>query len=169
MAPTIPREQTEFVTPEGVLSFLYLFPGQALDSFTPGTKAYKAEIGINYADMQNDPEGAKMLSVLSLVASTNDTSTFKDPQTGAVEIGWHKHIYGQQGKIRKLQETTRDRAKYPYYEGKYILSFSSIQTPSYLVGKDADLTDGAVRSQYNQALNAAAPGALRYPQLKPTE
>lgn len=158
------REQTSFVTDEGLLSFLFLFPGMAQDSFNPGSKAYKCEWGGDVT------QNSSIVNAISLVAWANDTS--KDYQYDSygraiAEIpGWHKHVFGRKGRLRMLHETDRQVEKYPYYQGKYVLTLSQTHTAaSLLKQKDADVNNPATRANFEMALNAAAPGAYRFPNL----
>ena len=147
MTIKLPREQTEFVTEEGLLSFLFLFPGKAQDSYTAGSKAYKAEIGIHPNSVGPD---SPLVKAVTLVAQTFD------PQN------WSQHVFGPKGRIRLLEQTDRQQSKYPYYQGKYVLTFSAVYNVNTLGMKDANLADPAQRMKFDQALNAKAPGATRF-------
>lgn len=159
MTIKLERAQTEFVTPEGLLSFCYLFAGQAQPSFSAGSFAYKTEIGWDPKQiLPNDP----MVAAISLVAQTFDQSVISMPD-GTKTPGWHRHIYGRDGKLRFLHETKRDASKYPYYEGKLFTGFSAVWNAKSLKMPDNfDLSQPENRNKFDMALNAQAPGAYRF-------
>lgn len=149
----IPREQTEFVTGEGILGFPALFPGQAVDSQTPGSKSYKLEWS---GDIQpNEP----IVKAVSTVAQAHDPAN------------WQHYVFGPVGRLRKLEEMAatipgsgkgRDISKYPYAAGKYVLGFSKTISLKFLKMEGVDLSDGAKRSLYNAAIDANAPPVRKY-------
>lgn len=143
----IPREETEFVTGVGVGAFMSLFPGQAQDSFTPGSKAYKVEIGLPPEAVTSD---SAVVKAITTVAKAHDPEN------------WERHIWGVAGKLKKLEETKRTSSKYPYYVGKYILSLSSVHSPSSCGMKDINLADPEMKRKYDQAIAARAPGVMRF-------
>lgn len=157
MTIKIPRELTTFVTPEGIGSFLSLFPGQAQDSFNSGSKAYRIEMGFDAAlldaDRQRILQGGEaqepMIKAVALVAKTFDPAD------------WMRHVFGPFGRFRKLAETQRDSRKYSYYADKYIATFSQVHSLRTLGMKDANLAEPGRRQQFEQALAARAPGVRR--------
>lgn len=147
----IPREQTEFVTREGILGFPALFPGQAVDSQTPGSKSYKLEWA---GDITPDEP---IVKAVSIVAQTNDPAN------------WQHYVFGPVGRLRKLEETAspipgkgRDASKYPYAAGKYLIGFSKTISLKFLKMEGADLSDPAKRALYNAAIDSNAPPVRKY-------
>jgi len=155
----IPREQTEILTPEGILSFTFLFPGQAQDSITPGSKAYKTELVLDPHHLAQDRQliaagqepQSPMVKAVKLVAQTYDPGR------------WAFHVFGPGAVFSLLEEMDkRDATKYPYAAGKYILRFSQVWSLKMLNMEGANLTDPATRAKYDAAMESKAPGATRF-------
>lgn len=149
MANKIPREQTEFVTPESLLNFMSLYPGQAQDSQQPGSKSYKIEIGFTPAALQAEPA---VYQAMAIVAQNNDAEN------------WQNHVLS---KMRTLEQMAppygkRDPSKYPYYAGMHIMSFSHVVSPLSLKMKDINLAIPEHRMKYDQAVMAQAPMAYKF-------
>jgi hypothetical protein len=147
----IPREQTEFVTGEGILGFPALFPGQAVDSQTPGSKSYKLEWA---GDIQPDEP---IVKAVSIVAQAHDPAN------------WQHYVFGPVGRLRKLEEMAspipgkgRDASKYPYAAGKYLVGFSKTISLKFLKMEGADLSDPSKRALYNAAIDSNAPPVRKY-------
>lgn len=147
----IPREQTEFVTREGILGFPALFPGQAVDSQTPGSKSYKLEWA---GDITPDEP---IVRAVSTVAQAHDPAN------------WQHYVFGPYGRLRKLEEMSspipgkgRDPAKYPYAAGKYLIGFSKTISLNFLKMEGANLADPATRALYNAAIDSNAPPVRKY-------
>lgn len=141
----LPREKTSFVTPEGILGFPALYPGQAVDSNTPGSKAYKAEWSGDV--LPTDP----LAQAITFVAQSMDASN------------WERYVFGTSGRLRKLEEMPkRDPSKYPYAQGKIVVNFSKIVSLKFLNMEGANLADPETRRKYDQGINAQAPGAHKY-------
>lgn len=141
------REETMFVTPECILSFPALFPGEAQDSeVSAGSKVYKCE-GICSKITEDD----QIAKVTTLVAKTFD------------EKNWKKHVFGANGRIRLLEEMPgRDPAKYPYAVGKYVLGFSKTISLKFLNMQDANLADPVQKAKYDAEVNAQAPRIKKF-------
>lgn len=169
-APKIDRKLTEFVTPEGLLTFPFLFPGQAQKSFREGSFSYKVEwVGTVQPTDQ-------VAQVASLVAQANDQAVVQKilnnvPQFDMygqpiMEPNWPKHIFGAKGKIKMLHETDRDQSKYPYAQGKHILTISSVHDAENmkLCARDEvyDMTDPEKRENFQKALQSHAPRAYKF-------
>jgi hypothetical protein len=138
------REETTFVTGEGILSFPALHPGEAQDSeVSPGSKVYKCELVTPTVD--------EVAKAVTLVAQTND----KD--------NWQKYVFGPQGRLRKLEEMPgRDPSKYPYATGKYMISFSKTISLKFLNIEGANLTDPVQRAKYDAAVASHAPKVKKF-------
>lgn len=163
----IPREQTEFVTEEGILSFPFLFAGQAQPNQNNANMSYKCEFVT--ANVAPDSPIARAVAV---VAQTMEGNATENVPVGMNPDGtfvfaprprWQRHLYGPHGRFKKLEEMDkRDHSKYPYAQGKYVLSFSKIISPTFLNMKDANLADPSIRQKYDMAVAAHAPGVKRF-------
>jgi hypothetical protein len=141
------REETSFVTPEGILSFPALHPGEAQDvEVSPGSKSYKCELIVPTITV-ND----QITKAVALVAQTND------------KVNWQKYVFGTQGRLRKLEEMPgRDHSLYPYAVGKFVLGFSKIISLKFLKMEGTALTDPAQRVKYDAAVAAHAPKVKKF-------
>lgn len=155
----IPREKCEFVTEEGRLAFIALFPGEARASMSNANKSYKAEIWLDPTKLRQD---SPMIQAISLVAQTFDQSGNITRADGMQAPGWSKHLYGPKGKLRYLHETERDSNKYPQYENQLIASFSSTYSLKSLKLEGLDLSSSEGRAKYDMAINSKAPGAYKF-------
>lgn len=136
----IPREETEFVTPEGILTFMALYPGEHVESFS--NRAYKVEwIG-------DIPANHPMIKCARRVAGEFD----KNPE---------RCIFGPTGRLQK-QEEKLNRKQYDHAVGKYIIDFSKVMSLKSLKLNDLDLTNPVHRQRYDAALDEGAPCAHRY-------
>lgn len=146
MAIKIDRKLSSFVLPEGILSFIFAFPGQAQDCF--GNKAYQIEWS---GDI---PQNHEVVRAASYVAQLFDAAN------------WTRHVFGPMGRIQKLEEKTkRDASKYQYAAGKYIINASKVCSLKSLKLGDLNLALPEHRARYDTALNAAAPLVYRFVNL----
>jgi len=140
MVIKIPREETEFVTDEGLLSFMNLYPGESVESFT--NRAYKVEwIGSTIS--------AQMAKAARRVAEEFDRA---NPD---------RHVFGPVGRLQK-QEEKLNRKTYDYAVGKYIVDFSKVMSIKSLKLGDVDLTNPVHRQRYDAAIDLAAPCVQRF-------
>lgn len=147
MAVKIDKES--FVTEEGILSFPSLFPGQAEDSQTPGSKSYKCELVV--PRQADGSPGQAIVQAVSKVAQQGDANN------------WQRHVYGASGRLKTLEDMPgRDKSKYPYAVGHYILSFSKVISLKFLKMEGANLADPVQRANYDKAVHAAAPPVVRF-------
>lgn len=146
MPAKLPREQCEFVLEEGIGAFLFLMPGQAQDSHKPGSKAYKLEWSGDL--FQNS----------AVVRAVTVVAQYHDP------ANWQQQVFGPNGTLKRLEEMPkRDKTKYPYAAGKFVLTLSQVYSPeSLLKSKDINLALPADRARWDEALAAVAPGARRF-------
>lgn len=138
------RKDVEFVLPEGILTFMSLFPGQAQDSQTAGNKTYKCEWG---GPLGQDEAVRRAVWTVA---------QFHDPNNA------NEHYADAFRTIEQMRG--RDRSLYPYYvgTGRIVLGLSMVVSPKSLKLTNLNLTDPADRMKYDTAVNAAAPGAVRF-------
>lgn len=144
MTLKLDREKTSFVSPEMLFNFPCLFPGQAEDSMTAGSKSYKIEGGITPQALQAEPA---LLQAMSYVAQACSPGN------------WEQQVWN---KLPMLHQTKRDASKYPYYEGMHILNASLVLSMQSLKMKDLNLAIPEHRMKYDEAIAAKAPGAVKF-------
>lgn len=144
MTIKLDRERTQFVSPEMLFNFPCLFPGQAEDSMTAGSKSYKIEGGITPQALQAEPA---LLQAMSYVAQAHAPNN------------WEQQVWN---KLPLLHQTKRDASKYPYYEGMHILNASMVLSLASLKMKDINLAIPEHRMRYDEAIAAKAPGAVKF-------
>jgi len=142
------REKTEFVTDVALGAWMAVFPGQAKTfENDPVARTYSVELGMDASGVEPN---TSLVQALSYVAQAYD------PQA------WKRHVFGTAGKIKMLHETRRDIAKYPYYQGKYIVSINLKVSPKSVGMENVNLADPAQRQRYEQAVNSRAPGVWAF-------
>lgn len=139
------REETSFVTEEGIASFPHLYAGEAQSNDTNGNMAYKVEwIG----DLTSQ---SQIVKTVSLVAQTYGGGN------------WQAFVAGAAGRLKKLEEMPkRDPSKYPYAVGKYVLGFTKTISPGFLGMKKPDLTNPATRARFDAGVLENAPGVVKF-------
>lgn len=156
----LPREQTEFVTAEGIGSFPVLYPGQAQPSAKSekGAMSYKLELILSSIATAASPSDDG-----SLYMATARVAHHYDP------ANWERHCFGPLGRFPTLEERIAQTGKrkaedYKYAQGKHLVTISTVFYPdSYGIGmKDANLNDPAVKQKYMDAVSARAPGVRKY-------
>lgn len=152
MTVKLDRNLTAFVSPEILFNFPSLFPGQAEDSMTPGSKSYKIEGGVTDAALQAEPA---MLQAMSYVAQMCVPDVAGRPPGEA----WQRAVWN---KLPYLHETKRDASKYEYYAGMRIVNFSMVLSLNSLKLKDCNLAIPEHRMRYDEAIAAKAPGAVKF-------
>jgi hypothetical protein len=149
------RQQTEFVSPEMILSFPNLEQAKAITTADPTAKqggySFKCE-GVT-ATVPTDGPGSDMYKATALVA------WHEDPDNYAV------HLFGRDGRfprLNKLEMPKRDPAVYPYAIEKHMITFSTVYYPDSFNMADVNLSDPVARKAYDQAVAAKAPGVVKF-------
>lgn len=145
-------KNVDFVTAEGILGFPLLFPGQAKDGQTPGSKAYTAEwSGDPLADAQSIAQNKSIIDAVTKVAQQVDAAN------------WQKFVYAPYGVLKRLEEYPgRTTSKYPYAAGKFVLNMSKTLSLKSLKMEGADLSNPAVRAEYDRKIAEGAPKVRKF-------
>lgn len=157
------REQTAFVTPVGIGTFLRLEPGDAreitsTDANTAGGYSYKAEFIADSIPTQGTEQETSLFRAVQTVAWYEDQANYT------------VHLFGRDGAFKKLEEIHGRRnslASYPYAAGKHVLNISTTYYPDMAqmhMPKNFDLANPEHRKLYDEAVAAKAPGVVRFMQ-----
>ena len=147
----IDREKSQFVTDVSIVNFAKLFPGQAEESEKKaGSKYYKCEI-------YSKTLSKSMIDAFSYIAQIYAPNN------------WQDHVNAQFKTLEQMCTPVpgqpvpkRQYDKYPYAVGHYVMNFSKSVSLKMLKMEQANLSDPAVRAEYDLKVNQAAPKITRY-------
>jgi mannose-6-phosphate isomerase-like protein (cupin superfamily) len=157
------KEQCQFVTPVCLGTFMFLQPGEAVEITSTDTSAAgRSGGGYSY-------KGEFILDSIPTQGTEQETSLFRAVQTVAWyedQANYEMHMFGRDGAFKKLNKAEmpkRDLSSYPYALDKYVLNISSTYYPDMLqMPNDLNLADPVQRARYMAAVEAKAPGVVRF-------